>query len=310
MKIKRTIAMALVLVMSLSLLSVTPAFAAEIDATESASPNEAEIEIIAVEGYTPKPASDELLAASSLDEIATISRENFEADETASSMDAIEDAVQMLEEYRNVAYDANTPMEQSNVTKTELLAYMCMSDGLSALNVASAQDDADDAKAASLEAYPNDAGGLQDSYRHFVWNHMMTDGLSEAKARIVACDYEWADVLLSYAESAYLDYISEGYTAAQSLAKACNYALYMREDCYSLSAANCNYFLAMFADSNATVRDFSNNYYGRYYAANYSYSYDKAFTTANSAGVLINSDSAVTSADINRIWTVRLYMHE
>lgn len=250
------------------------------------------------------------MAATSLDEIAAISRKNFENDQTLSSFDAIEEATQILEDYREIAYDANTPMEHSNLSQKELLAYICMADGLSALNVISADNDSDDAQEAAKSAYPNSAGGLQDSYRHFVWNHMMTKGLSEAKARIVACNYEWVSVLLPYAESAYSDYIDEGYTTSQAASKAYSYAYYMREDCYSLSAANVNYFLAMFSDANATIRDFSNNYYGRYYAANYSYSYSNAFNTANSAGVLINSDSAVTSADINRIWTVRLYMHE
>lgn len=251
-----------------------------------------------------------LLSANSLDELARISRDRFEADENASSTEAINRTIRMLNEYWAVSNDSSSSMRTANVTKTELLAYMCMADGLSALNVVSANSDADDAKEAARSAYPNDAGGLQDSYRHFVWNHMMTDGLSEEKARIVACDYEWADVLLSYAESAYSDYIADGYNSTQALAKACNYALYMREDCYTLSAANKNYFLAMFTDSDATVRDFSNNYYGRYYADTYSYDYDEAFTKANSAGKLINADNDVTASDINRIWANYLYMHE
>lgn len=292
MKIKRTIAMMIVMALMLSVNGGLSVFASEVDDSILAASDTA------------------LLSATSLDEIAAISRARFEADEDASSMEAIERTVRMLDEFRSAAYNANTPMTVSNVTKTELLAYMCMADGLSALNVASANTDADDARDAAKSAYPNDAGGLQDSYRHFVWNHMMTDGLTEEKARIVACDYEWADVLLSYAESAYLDYIAEGYNSTQALAKACNYALYMREDCYTLSAANVNYFLAMFADSDATVRDFSNNYYGRYYADTYSYDYDEAFQKANSAGRLINADDDVTDSDVNRIWANYLYMHE
>ena len=73
---------------------------------------------------------------------------------------------------------------------------MCMADGLSALNVLTAKSDSEDALSLAMDKYPNDAGGLQDSYRHFIWNHMMTDDLSKAKARTVACDYEWVDVLL------------------------------------------------------------------------------------------------------------------
>lgn len=298
MKVKQLISSTLCLAM----LCTVPALAAGTDDVQGLpTVGEIGVEFVHKEGYSIRPASQELLEATSLDEIAEISRRNFEADVEWSSDEAIEEATALLNEYREAAYSADVPVTLASVSSTEFLAYMCMADGLSALNVLTAKSDSEDALSLAMDKYPNDAGGLQDSYRHFIWNHMMTDDLSKAKARTVACDYEWVDVLLPYAQSAYDDYIDQGYSTSQAAVKAYNYAYYMREDCYSVCAYGVQYFSAMFDD--AAVRDFWNNCYGRAYADSYSYSYSTAFSVANNAGELINSDDDVTSSHINSVWS-------
>lgn len=106
--------------------------------------------------------------------------------------------------------------------------------------------------------------------------------------------------MLPYAQSAYEDYLDQGYDSSTAAAKGYNYAYFMREDAYSVCAAGAEYFNAIFED--AAVRDFWNNCYGRAYADKYSYSRSVAFNVANEAGELINSDYAVTDTHIQKVW--------
>ena len=254
-------------------------------------------EFIHSEDYEVKQASEELLAVSSLNELAEISRENFENSHEASTENT-EATRQLLEQYYNEVGEIESLA--ATLSQAEFFAYLLLADGLDAIEVAVASSDADAAKSEAQDMYPNDASGLQDSYRHFTWNHRLTKDLSKEKARVVACDYEWSAVLLSYAQSAYEDYLNQGYESSTAAAKGYNYAYFMREDAYSVCAAGVEYFNAIFAD--AAVRDFWNNCHGRAYAADYSYSRSVAFNVANNAGELINSDYAVTDSHIQKVW--------
>lgn len=290
--------------MCLSLLSVTTAVTASAADNDSAiSMNGFEVtgaEFTHDENHPVKPASDELLAATSLDEIAEISLKNFEASE-ASSAETISEISEGFENYLMELESSEAVVTSSyTVSQEAFFAYLCYADGISATELVTAKNDASAALSEAQSVYPNDPGNLQDSYRHFTWNFRLTKDISKAKARIITCGYEWEAVLRPYAQSAYNKYVDEGYSSSTALTKAYQYAYYMREDCYSVCAAGVKYFSAIF--DNASVRDFWNNCYGRAYAANYS-SRSTAFTAANNAGVLINSDSSVTSTHINNVWS-------
>jgi hypothetical protein len=267
--------------------------------------NPSSLNIIGVEfthdkNYVIKPASEELLAASSLDEIAEISLKNFE-ESAFSSDDVVSKVSADFEDYlMEQELLEMTATSSYTISQEPFFAYICYADGISATELVTAKNDSDAALSEAQTVYPNDPGNLQDSYRHFTWNFRLTKDISKAKARIITCDYEWEAVLRPYAQSAYDEYIASGYSSSTALTKAYQYAYYMRDDCYSVCAAGVNYFSAIF--NNASVRDFWNNCYGRAYAANYT-SRSAAFSAANNAGVLINSDSSVTSTHINNVWS-------
>lgn len=148
-------------------------------------------EFIHSEDYEVKQASEELLAVSSLNELAEISRENFENSPEASTENT-EATRQLLEQYYNEVGEIESLA--ATLSQAEFFAYLLLADGLDAIEVAVARSDADAAKSEAQDMYPNDASGLQDSYRHFTWNHRLTKDLSKEKARVVACDYEWSAV--------------------------------------------------------------------------------------------------------------------
>lgn len=255
-----------------------------------------------------KWADGELLAASSADEIAEISKNRFEADSSNYSEEKIAHVASVMSEYEQIERNSDgvaAIADESDyvIGNKSLVAFFCIEDGVSAVDVYTAKSLGDDATANAKTAYPNqsDAGGLRDSYRHFTWNHMMTTELSKSDARVVACDYEWAAILLDYAQDTYAEYIADGLSETSAVYKACLYAYYLRDDYYSVCAAGQNYFSAIF--NNASIRDLWNNCYGRAYATNYSYTYSTAFDVAKANNELINSDSAVTNSHINSVWS-------
>lgn len=290
--------------MCLSLLStamIGTTFAAEIETTSNMDCLDISgIEFTHEEMHEVAPASKELLAACSLDEIAKISLDNFEESESSSDV-VISEVSADFENYLTELGLSETMVTSGYTISQKLFfAYMCYADGISATELVTANNDSTAALNEAKSVYPNDGPNLQDSYRHFTWNFRLTKDISKAKARIIACDYEWEAILRPYAQSAYDTYIASGYSSSTALTKAYQYAYYMREDCYSVCAAGVKYFSAIFND--AAVRDFWNNCYGRAYAANYT-SRSAAFTAANNAGVLINSDKSVTSTHINNVWS-------
>ena len=255
-----------------------------------------------------KQADGELLAASSADEIAEISKSRFEADPSNYSEDKIAHVASFMSEYEQIERNSEgvaVIADESDyvIGNKSLVAFFCIEDGVSATDVYTAKNFGDDATTYAETAYPNqsDAGGLRDSYRHFTWNHMMTKELSQSDARIVACNYEWAAILLDYAQDTYAEYIADGLSTTSAAYKACLYAYYLREDYYSVCAAGQKYFAAIF--NNASVRDLWNNCYGRAYAVNHSYTYSTAFYVAKANNELINSDSAVTDSHIYSVWS-------
>lgn len=254
---------------------------------------------------------EELLNAKSLDEIANISLEIYLLDPSRSSEYETEKAFCLLNEYTSECLDANSVAASSQVSSKELLAYMCMADGMTISNVATANKCADEAKNEAIAKYPNDPQGLQDTFRHFVWNHKMTTSLSEAKARIVACNYEWAAVLIKYAQSSFNDFVASGLSTQQAAAKAYNYAYHMRADCYTVCEKSLANFLNMFSNPDAVVRDFLNNDVGRYNAVQYTdtESYVEKFNIALYIGDVIVSDDEVTDYTRESVWAAKRYHH-
>lgn len=264
------------------------------------------VEFISVERNL-KAADSELLAARSFDEMAEIARRKFEADPSNYSEEKMQHVARVLAEYEQVASNADgiavvAEANEYQIGDRELIAFFCIEDGMSATDVYTAKSIGDDALEDAQNTYPNssDAGGLRDSYRHFTWNHRMTDRLSQTDARIVGCNYEWGAILENYAMNLYEDYLAEGLTVTSAAYKACLNAIYFRDELYSVCASDQSYFTALF--NNASIRDLWNNCYGRAYAADYSYNYGTAFNVAVSNNELINSDSSVTSSHIYSVW--------
>jgi hypothetical protein len=295
--------------MVVSLLGSTVAFAAEneMNISDLEAVGEIGFEFMPVE-RSVKQADSELLAASNMDEIAEISKRRFEADPSNYSEEKIAHVASVMSEYDLIENSTDGIVaiaDESDyvIGNKSIVAFFCIEDGVSALDVATAKSLADDAATNAETAYPNqsDAGGLRDSYRHFTWNHMMTEELSKSDARIIACNYEWAAILLDYAQDTYQEYLDDGLSTTSAAYKACLYAYYLREDYYSVCAAGQAYFAAIF--DKAAVRDLWNNCYGRAYAEDYSYTYGTAFYVAKANNELINSDSAVTDSHINSVWS-------
>lgn len=268
------------------------------------------VEFISVEKDIKK-ADSELLSASNLDELAEISRRRFEADSSNYSKEKMERIERVMSEYEEMTNNSNGVVVASESETQEeyiignrgLLAFFCVEDGMSVSDVYTASTIGENALEEAKSVYPNssDAGGLRDSYRHFTWNHRMADSLSQVDARIVGCNYEWAGILENYAQNLYVDYIAEGLTETEASYKACLYAIYFRDECYSVCASSQSYFTSFF--DNADIRDLWNNCYGRAYAVNYSYNHGTAFNVAVANNELINSDSAVTSSHIYSVWS-------
>lgn len=308
MKFKR-IKRIIVLAVCLSIIgasTIATASATDIDTSTSTR----NLDVIGVEfthgeSHAVKPASEELLEATSLDEIAEISLRNFE--ESQFSSDAtISEVAAGFEDYHKavelLTEELSEPMVVSDdgISQTGLIEYMCYADGIAVYELAFGKFDADDALKEAQKLYPNDPENMQDTYRHFTWNFRLTKHISQTKARTITCNYEWEAILRPYALSAYNKYITNGDDSTTAVAKAYQYAYYMREDCYSVCAAGVDYFTAIF--KKAAIRDFWNNCYGRAFAADYT-SRSDAFNAANKAGNLINSDDAVTNTHIHNVWS-------
>lgn len=244
---------------------------------------------------------DEILSVESLDELALIVKERYMSGNALTSSAKINDIYRSLQEY-NHSIETNTIVvtDEEVLLEKELIAYICLSDGISASELATAVVDASSAESKAVSKYPTEAGLIQDTYRHFVWNFMMTQDLTQEKARTVGCNYEWGRILLDYAEEVYQDYIDDGFSTTNAAQLSYGYAYDMREYCYALCGASQDYFTLIFTDD--SIRDLWNNCYGRAYATEYS-SYVTAFNVANNVGELINSDLDVTSSHIWSVWS-------
>lgn len=255
-------------------------------------------------------ADQELLAAEDLDALADIVWARFIADSDNLSQDAIDSVLSIMDDYSDtVTNNGISTYDSYEISNATVVAYICAQDGVSVSNLATANSLGSDASSLAANKY-SDGGGLQDSYRHFIWNHMMTDEISKSVARTVGVDYEWATIVLPYARDKYdtllNTYLTSGtmdaFTAlAAAYSGALSYSYTLRDSLISVCQASKSNFSKYF--DNAAVRDLWNNCYGRAYADNYSYTYSTAFAVANSNGELINSDSSVTSSHISSVWS-------
>ena len=237
----------------------------EINVSDLETVGEIGIEFISVERNL-KPADSELLAAKSFEEMSEIAKRKFEADTSNYSEEKIEHVASVFAELKNAAGDNGVAVaaeaDEYQIGDRELIAFFCIEDGMGVLDVYTAKEIADEAKADAESTYPSssDAGGLRDSYRHFTWNHRMTDELSQTDALIVGCNSEWGAILENYAMNLYNDYLAEGLTVTSAAYKACLNAIYFRDELYSVCAESQSYFTAFF--DNAAIRDLWINCYG------------------------------------------------
>lgn len=110
-----------------------------------------------------------------------------------------------------------------------------------------------------------------DSAQHFMWNFKMRNGYSGTKARTVGINHEWGismiNTMLNTYESAYDDYIAEGYTdkraSDKALADTIVYMPQFKYDAVSIMKASRKFFESFFSDE--SMMDFWNNCYGRAY---------------------------------------------
>ena len=245
---------------------------------------------------------EELRLASSEQEVLSILHDRRIEKASNLSEDEINS---ILAKYNNTRANENYV-----VSKATVLAYLCDADGISAVDLLTANSISDDAYEIAEERYPDDVEGLQDSYRHFIWNHMLTEELSKADARTITCNYEWQAYVLPFAEDMYYDLTMQylmypNLTAAAivilAFDGAMEHALEVRDTAIARCEDDFSYFQDVFDDRN--IRDFWNNCYGRAYAADYSYSYSTAFSVANAYGELINHDDNVTYTNTYNVWS-------
>jgi|GEM_PF-6816239 len=297
MKLKKVAA----LFLCIAMLGSVSAFAADTtnaDVSDLPAVGEIGREFPESETYEIAQIDPEFLSASNLDEIAEISREKYEATGQNYTDEELQSTLKIMKKYEEALEGSSAKATTSyEVTNSAVLAYFCYDDGLSVSDLAVADVCSETAREESL----NYVEGYEDSCRHFTWNHLMTTELSKTKARNVGCNYEFAGVILPYAESAYDDYIADGDTVSVAYYKALNYALQLREDFLSICDYSVDYFSMVFND--AAVRDFWNNCYGRAYADSYSYTYSVAFLVAISNDELINDDDDVTQSHIDSVWS-------
>ena len=253
--------------------------------------------------YKNVDLDSELLSATGPDEVSSILKDRYI--EKISSMSESE----LSEKIAAIENSASTRANDNYVvSKTTVILELCTNDGIGLTDIYTAYDTSEQASSLAAEKY-NDGGGYQDSYRHFIWNHMMADDMGKYDARTIACNYEWQAVILADVEDVYYDAVQEyilmpGVSAATAVVlaytDAMEYAVELRDTHIALCAGDFSYFQDVFED--VAVRDLWNNCYGRAYADEYSYSYDTAFSVANANGELINSDSAVSYDNTYNVW--------
>lgn len=200
-------------------------------------------------------------------------------------------------------YDENkAKLRAANYIETVL----DLDEGLSDTTIAKVLAYAKKAKSVSSSKYPDDEG-LQDAYRHFSWNHMMTDKLSKTKARTAGNNHEWGLVMLTpmtnYYDSMYDDYIDEGYSKSTAANKALASTIIYIPEFKSYMVAICEKSYKSFKSffSDAYIMDFHNNCWGRAYADTYTYSYSKAFDKA------LKNEEIIKKAKSVQIVTIELF---
>lgn len=286
-----------------------PATAAEVTDTSdySSLPHVGEIgpEFDPSDTYQNVDVDDELLAAGSPDAVAEILHDRYI--DRISAMTVEELAAKKAKAESTLSTFADDEKDYV-VSATTVLTTFCLNDGISLAEIYTAWDTSNEAADLAEDKY-GDGGGYQDSYRHFVWNHMMTDSMGQYDARTIACNYEWQAVVLPYAEDVYYDAVEEyilmpGVSAVTAAVlaydDAMEYAVELRDIWISMSEGDFSVFQELF--NVAAVRDFWNNCYGRAYADDYSYSYDTAFSVALANDELINNDEDVTYSQTYDVW--------
>ena len=242
--------------------------------------------------------------ATTLDDLASIVKERYDDGFYSEILASKEVATKLAladEAMNRIRLSTASSSVRSVVNETQLCISLCTWDGFWLSDLLVVNDCKETAQEVSMARYPNDIHGLQDTYRHFVWNFLMTEDLSKEDARIAACDYEWARILMPYAESAYEDYIADGYSSSLAEGEAYTFAFIMRENIYAVCESNQDFFDATFGPD--AIRDLWNNCYGRAYADEAAYTYSGAFNIANNAGELINDDNDVTDDHYWCVWS-------
>lgn len=110
-----------------------------------------------------------------------------------------------------------------------------------------------------------------DSAQHFIWNFKLADTYSKTTARTITNNHEWGIAMitpmLNHFESAYDEYIADGYSentaSNKALADTIVYMPVFKYDSVCVIEASYNFFDYFFTDE--SIMDFWNNCYGRAY---------------------------------------------
>lgn len=290
-------------------LSLSMVFAMTVSAAAAENNDEVRAKADATSSHKNVVLDKELFANLSTEEIIEILRTR-----------KIEEARNLSEaEINNILARYNTTRDSDDedyvVSKATVLAYLCTADGISVADLVTANGISNDASTLADARYGFDEEGLEDSYRHFIWNHMLTNELSNIKARTITCNYEWQAHVLTPAQNLYYDLVAEYlmYPNLDALSVvvlaydgAMRYALELRDTMISNCEGNFDYYLTVFENGN--IRDIWNNWYGRQYADRYTYGYLAAFVYAYENGDLIMHDTLVTSDHQWGTWEMGWYI--
>lgn len=160
-----------------------------------------------------------------------------------------------------------------------------------------------------------------DSGQHFMWNFMMADEESKSTARTIANNHEWGismiEPMLNHFESAYDEYIADGYNendaSSKALADTIVYMPIFKYDAVCVIEASYDFFKYFFSEE--SIMDFWNNCYGRAYP-------EKGYTSAVAAfnysaftadELVLDGENSMaenlTEGHINSVWSWDWYSY-
>lgn len=225
----------------------------------------------------------------------------------------VKDIIQQQEQNRSAAKKVDDDYKKNSIllrTGNVIEFSLNAAEGMTNKQQATAVNQGSVAKNLSEDQYPKD-DNLQDAYRHYSWNWLMSKNLNKNKARTAANNHEWGliliDPVLKIYEQKYTLYISQGKTvskaAAAALVDALAYAPNAKSSVISQVRNNYSKFKTFFTNDN--IMDLVNNCYGR--AAYPAKSYFSGFINDLDSGNLIKAASKVKDDHKYLVWSSDWY---